>query len=94
MWNYCKFLFVFYLIFLTYHNVCGQNSEQFLFVTKDPDIFTRRPARINNLGDLSATDELSSVLARSKRDTKNSIPFSLGSQGKNITTLVSIFPHF
>lgn len=96
MRRYCIFLLVFYQILLTYHHVCGQNSEQFLFVTKDPDIFTRRPSSvINNLSRRNfisdEDDKISSFLERSKRDTKNSIPFSLdNSQGKNISTIVSI----
>lgn len=93
MRRYCIFLLVFYQILLTYHNVCGQKSEQFLFVTKDPDIFTRRSSSvINNLSQRNFnSDKISSVLERSKRDTKNNIPFSLdNSQGKNISTIVSI----
>uniref|UniRef100_A0A336LRR7 Sortilin-related receptor n=1 Tax=Culicoides sonorensis TaxID=179676 RepID=A0A336LRR7_CULSO len=92
MKRYCIFLLVFYQILLTYHNVC---SEQFLFLTKDPDIYTRKPSSvINNLSLKNfisdEDDKISSILERSKRDTKNNIPFSLdNSQGKNISTIVN-----
>lgn len=93
----CIFL-LFYFVLTTYQRASAVNSDRFLFVEEEKNIFTRKPSIIDfkssssgsssNSHSNSVDDNILNLLSRQRRDI-NAISRSDNNQPRNISVQVS-----